>query len=244
MRKIQTFLIIIIFACLITSNTVVYGGTQTPSGITALTLIERVRRDLSETDANKSGWTNADFIQWSDEAIRIINSITKGLETSEGVRLDAGVSSYALSTSHYDINHVIYDSGVSGDPQRFNVLQRVEPSIMAAVEIQEPRPKYWWEWGGRIYIWPTPDVDISGTRMDVFMVSKPVGVTTTASSIETPFYFDPFIVFYMRAKALMKYDRIEEGGVYLKLFFDMIERFRQDVIRREQWTVTMPQKEE
>ena len=219
----------------------VYAGTITTSGATVQTIIDRVRVDLNETTA--AFWADADLIQWIDEAITMITVKARVLEsgTTEITLIDATYS-YAISgttPSWIDVEAVFHDSGVttgSDSHKRIFTLKKEDIRNIGHTS-EKGRPKVYCLWDNSLIIWPVPDSIWSGTTLIVYTVTLPSGVTTSTSLIETPAYFDPAILNYVKAKAHYKDKREVLGHYYMNLFNVMIQEGVLNIIRRNESNV-------
>ncbi|EFK95224.1 conserved hypothetical protein, secreted, partial [sediment metagenome] len=112
--------------CLLISFGVAYAGSVTTSGVTANTVLTEVRRDLAETTAGF--WADVDLLQWMDQAVQLIVSKTKCLESSKVEQvLSANTWAYSLSAySFTDVEAVLHDSGVTTEQTQVFSLQRVQ----------------------------------------------------------------------------------------------------------------------
>jgi hypothetical protein len=210
--------------------TFLFAGSQTTSSITAQTLITSVRLDLAETSV--SFWADADFVRWADQAVREIVYRTKCLETdAESVTLVANTWSYALSTAFLDVETVIYDSGDTTSKTQIYTLDRTDIKSIGHSKETGP-PKVFCVWNDALLIWPVPRSSESGTTLSVYLDTSPSGVTVTTSPIETPSYFDPVILDYMRAQAHYKERQPLLGDYYMKRFNARIDEYIAKIIKR------------
>lgn len=203
------------------------AGTQTTSGITAQTLIDRLRQDVN--DSTTTLFTDAEAARWCDESVKIIASQARCMEGYSACTLTANTMTYSMSVSHYDIESAWYDSQSTSAPQRYFFLQKVDPAAIFNLPREGGRPAFWFEWAGYIGFWPVPGTAESGKDVTVYYVKKPTGVSGVSSAIETPFYFDPVILLYLKAKYAEK-DQDEGRAAYYKgLFYQAIEKYKTDV---------------
>jgi hypothetical protein len=216
----------------------VYAGSSTPSGLTAQDFITRIRVDMNASTAIDAFFTDADLIQWVNEAVEAIVGLTQCMEASTTITLNSGSASYPITAAHYDISHCMYDSGVSNSPTRFSFLARFTPGL--PIPPQEERPKIWWEWESRLFIFPVPNDEISGTTIYAYYIPKHAAVNTSAIAIATPAYMDLAIVYYVRAKAHYKEKAEEKATYYMKMFNSIINEHKRTIIRRDLAPVNAP----
>ena len=207
------------------------------SGVTAQTVIDRVRYDLNEETA--AFWSDTELIQWMNEAIWEINSKTRCLERSV---IDQALAEddydYTFATAHLDIELILHDSGTTtGDAdeeaarRRLQALERRSLTDMGHTR-ETGRPKFYATWNDILYVWPIPDSDQSGTTLHIFCVSQPTGITSATSAIETPAYFDHCIPNYIKAKAYYKDKRDAKGNYFMALFEKQLREYVVNVINR------------
>ncbi|MCK9357906.1 MAG: hypothetical protein M0R22_12290 [Dehalococcoidia bacterium] len=226
--SIPRLLLVLLLALSLTAQA--FAGSQATSGTTVATVITRAQEDVNDASANF--FDDDEGIRWADEAVTIIASQARCIEGTENATLRQGQMTYPLATSHYDIETVVYDSGVSTDPQRYTFLNKVDPKELYALSKEKGRPTYWWEWGGSINVWPVPGADQNATTIMVSLVEKPAAITATNDTLPTPYYFDPAIVSYMKSKYLEKDERATTAAYYRGLFYSAIEYYLQTIRKR------------
>lgn len=219
------------FVAFLLLASVCYGGSTTSSGLTAQDFIDRVRADLNAPADDDAFYKDDYFVRWINEACQTIASLTGCMEASEDVTLVTGVMSYSVSTTHYDINHVVYDSGVTDSPTRNYFLLRFVPGM--AVPVQEPRPKLWWEWQNKIFVYPTPSSTISGTTLTLSLIGTHPVVSAKTSSVTIPAYLDTAIVYYLKSKAYFQERSEEKATYYLKLFNSLMNENKRIILHRD-----------
>lgn len=206
------------------------AGTIATSGITAADIITDVRADLNESTA--SFWTEADLLQWIDEAVREIVNRTRCLETTAyTIDLVNGTYKYDTTGSFLSIETIIHNSGVTGSITRIFTLKRMDIQNLGHSK-ETGRPKFFAVWNDDIYIWPIPGTDEATTELTVFQVTLPTGVSATNSAIETPAYLDSAIVNYVKAKAYFKDLKETMGAFYMSLFEKQMAVAVLNVMRR------------
>jgi hypothetical protein len=204
-----------------------WGGTQATSSTTVATIITRAQQDIN--DASGNFFTSAESIRWINEAVEIIASQSRCLETSENATLLNGQMAYTISTSHYDIESVLYDSGLSTDPQRYSFLNKVDIRDLHLLSKEKGRPTYWWEWNDNLHVWPVPGSGQNATTVQAFMIEKPTAITSTSDTIPTPYYMDHLILLYMKARYYEKGERPATANYYRSLFEQRMAFYRGEV---------------
>lgn len=238
MRKLFASLIVL---CFVFSVSAVYAGSNASSGLTANDFITRLRVDMHSSKTVDTFFEDTDVVQWINEAVEVINGLSKCMEASETIVLSSGTMEYAISATHYDISHVVYDSGVANSPQRFNWVTRLVPGI--AIPPQEKRPKFWWEFESKLNVWPVPDSEISGTTIVAYLIPKHVRVSDTTTAISLPSYMDVAVMYYIRAKAHFKEKAEEKAVYYLQLFNSFVNEHKRSTIYRDLTPISEKPKE-
>ena len=226
-KVILTLLSVLLFA------SPAIAGPTTPSGITAEDIISRVRVDINSPSAKDSFFADAEFIQWTNEAVRQIINQTRCLEsgTSEIV-LEENTRRYAISGTFLDIEVVEYDSGDTTSPTQIYTLDRVEKRDIGHNK-EKGTPKVYCVWANSLEVWPIPRSSEAGTTLYLYKIDQPSGVTTSTSPIETPSYLDAAVLFYVKAKALNKDRPPDLGNPSLAIFDAMVKEYIINVLRRK-----------
>lgn len=240
MKKTLSVILLIV---LLGFGTCCYAGNKTASGVTAQTIIDRARANLAERTADF--WTDADIIQWTNSAVWEIVDQTRCLETGVStITLQSLTRSYSMSgLTWIDVEKVEYDSGVTWEQAgsgatTFNPLYIYDLDRAPFINLRLGReketgtPKVFSVWNNSIYLWPMPDTTIAGTTCYVYYVPLPSGVTTGASAIETPSYFDSAILDYVVAQAWYKAENVKRGDYFLALFYKRLKTYLVNVLRR------------
>lgn len=248
MKRILILCFLILFAL----GSFAHAGNTTTSGVTVQTIIDRVRGDMAERTADF--WADSDIIRWVNEAVKEIVYQTRCLETGVStVVLTALGRSYSLSSLTWlDIEKVEYDSGVtwvaSSGTTKFDPLYIYDLDRAAFINLrfgkekETGKPKIFAIWNNSLYLWPMPDSTIAGTTCYVYYVPLPTGVTSGASSIETPSYFDSAILDYVRAQAWYKAEYVTRAKYFEARFFQRIKAYLVNILRRNLFEMPQPQK--
>lgn len=231
MKKLLTALIV----CLVLAVSPAYSGTIATSTETVADVITRVQADVNS--ASSTFWTDAHYIQWTNEAITEIVNRTRCLEeTVFTVALTSGTYAYAIGTAYVSIEAVIYDTEDTAAKQRYYGLDRKR--IMEVGRNKETgHPKSYYIWGDKIEVWPVPGADDATKKLYLYAVSFPDGVTATNSAIETPAPLDPAITNYVKAKALFKDNKESKGRYFMGLFNESVSAYVVNILRRNELDV-------
>lgn len=210
-----------------------FAGSQTRSGKSADDIITEARQILNETTA--SFWTATEMLSWINEGMLDIVSKTHCLEDTATIILSGNTKAYTWTgTSNYltiDPNGVFYQDK---DTSKYTVLTN-NKSIIGDVSDTGP-PRYWYEFGGKVHVWPVPTTSHSGSTIFVDYVFIPDGCATSGFAIETPEIYDPALVSYVVSRAFLK-KRKPEANIYIQLYDQMINRYRADFIEEPKESV-------
>lgn len=225
MKKIALSIIIVLFFI-----GVCCAGTTETSGITAQTIITRVERYLDIADDPL--YSDNDFIQWIDEAVRETVNRTGCLEASPiTVALVANTYRYDPGQSFLRVVSIEHDNGDTADKLQIMTLDRVNINDLGHNK-EKGRPKVYAVWNDQIVIWPIPRTDEAGTSLYVYTVSLPTGIVATTDAIETPAYFDMAIINYVAAMAHFKNNQMVKGASFLNLYEQRIAEYNALVLHR------------
>lgn len=211
-----------------------YAGSQTTSGVTVQTIIDRVRVGLSEVTPASSFWTDTDLINYTRQGVKEVVYRTKCLESAyESVTLTANTWTYTPTSSFLDVETIMYDSGDTTSKTQIFTLERTDIKAIGHSKETGP-PKFWTLWNDSIVVWPIPRSTEAGTTLYVYLDTAPSGVTVSTDAIETPAYFDDAIVAYVKAQAFLKPGSGQEafGVLWLKRFDQMIEDYFVRILKR------------
>jgi len=228
MKNLKRFLIsiIVVFAL---CSTAFGDGSQQTSGVTAQTIIDQARYYANEVTA--SFWSNTpEVLFWVNNGIRDIASKTKCLEHSNIITLTSGQTEYAISsgsTKYIGIDSVIYASGASGS-ETYKGLVRSNPQSTGHVS-NPLQPVYFYEFGGKIGLIPTPGSAQTGTSIYVNFTSIPSGITIT-QEVQLPgggAYTD-LLSMYVAAKMLFRSGKFNEGSLLMNQYYPGLVQMRKD----------------
>ena len=216
-----------------------HAATTSTSGVTAQTVMDRARIDLNESTAVM--WPDSNLLQWMDEAVREIVYQTRSLESAaSNVIMNQDVYTYPISGSFLDIETALHDSGDTTEATKVFALKRIDIKDFGHSK-ETGKPKFFTIWANSLLIWPIPDSDQSGSTVILYRVTLPSGITTTSSQIETPSYFDPAILNFLKARAFYKDVKEALGNYYMGLFDKRIREYMINVQRREVLDPELPQ---
>lgn len=245
MRKLTAILLLVL---LLGATSPVFCGMTETSGVTVQSLIDRVRRDIGGgillSGVTDNMWTDSDFIQWANEASKIIINETRCLESGvSNIILIEHSRRYSLASgvSIADLEAVEHDSGNTKAVDQILTLDLVQKRDYGHGKAPGvgSRPSVYCLWNNYIEIWPIPHNDnkagvtLSGTTLYVYPVLLPTEIDQSTDALQTPASLDPAVIHYMKAKAMYKDSKQAEGDKSLALFKAMVDQYIVNVQRRK-----------
>lgn len=138
--------------------------------------VERVFGDESSTQLEA-----ADFIMFINNACDEINTRNRVLKESATINATGGVASYAFPDKRIlQVEALLFGTDSSNMQLVRNAAYAyaLENLIGQTPNTGEAIPQYWWEWGGRFTLWPTPP---DGTiQLDYTVRHQPITSDTSA----------------------------------------------------------------
>lgn len=133
--------------------------------------VERVYGDESGTSLEK-----ADFLMFINNACSEINSRTRVLKESATVEVVGGTASYSFPNKRIlQIEALLFDGQLVRNVTYAHALENYAGQVPTSGTGQ---PQFWWEFGGRFTLWPTPG---EGTiQLDYTVQHAPITTDTTA----------------------------------------------------------------
>lgn len=217
-------LIVTILFVFISFTGTAYCGSQQVSSTLASTIITNARAYLNE-DATESTlfWSDAELLVWLNEGIIDLISRSRCLETTEDVTLVSGQLEYTLSTAYIGITGAIYNDGTT-----YKALKMGDIRETGHAE-SDSGPEFWYEWNGKVGIYPIADSDTAGDTVTFYMIERPTAITA-ATAIPIPAYYDHVLTIYIVAQALMKDTKVDLAAMWMQEYFRVIDRFRADYL--------------
>ena len=176
------------------SDSARYPGSQYVSSTTADEIITQARYLVNEPTA--SFWNGTEMLQWVNDGILDIVSKTWCLGQTEAITLVADTLEYTLASDYITIitAHLTL-AGVT------KALLKGHPAMVG--HVQNPSEiVYWYEWDGKIGLYPTMS-DVTGYTCSCYQVAVPSVLTITDNS-PLPAWFDDPLTTYVVAMALFK----------------------------------------
>ena len=223
MKKILLAVFFVFLSC-----SICFGAGQTSSGKTANDIITNVRQILNETTA--SFWTDAELLDWIDEAVKDIVSKSHCLEDTATIVLSTNTKAYSWSgASDYVI---IEPEGVfflNHNTSKYTKL--VNDKTVIGHTSNEGQPTHWYEFGNEVHVWPVPTSAYSGSTIYADYIPVPTKIIATTGNIETPAIYDNAIVWYVVSMAKAKDKNANESAVFMKIYDELVNRYRVDITR-------------
>ena len=222
MKKWCSVLFLVLFI-----SGICFAGSQTRSGKTADDIITEAERILIN-NANDNFWSDAEMLGWVNEGMLDIVSKSHCLEGTAEIILSTDTKDYAWTgTSNYLTvdPHGAYIQLHSSS--KYKTLTN-NKSVIGHITNTGP-PAYWYEFNGRVHVWPVPIAAYSGSTVYVDYVAIPDGCSTSGLAIETPEIYDPALVYFVISRAMSK-EKNQASMAYMNLYQQTIDRYRADFI--------------
>lgn len=145
--------------------------------------------------------TNSDIFRWVDDAQREI--VVKNSELNAvyvEIAVTAGTADYPLLSEIPDILklHSVHYNGSFLPSMSFLAAQEYIINNSTTTVDYSDTPQLWYEYGGVMHIWPTPQEDLA-TGLKIFYSRKPDLITTTGDGLDVPdSYFKTIVDFCLQ----------------------------------------------
>ena len=182
-------------------------------------------------------WSDLDLLRWTDEGVKEIQAFTHVMQDTATIELSGNTMEYAWTgvSDYMTIETVVYRSGASNN-WAFKGLEFTTIDIIGRTS-DKGSPEHWYEWDGKIGIWPKPTSAYSGNSIFVYYNPLPDGVSSGTSPIETPAAFDGALIWYVVCQAKKKEKRFEDAAIYLARYEKVLDRFRVDLVENRKQQV-------
>lgn len=164
---------------------------------TVADVITAVKRQFG--DESGVQLTNNDIIRWINAAQTEIVAKNGVIEARFRKSSEAHVGSYQLPTEQ--ILHIvsIHYNGARLPSIEFAEAERrvfdADPT-----NTQEGTPQFWWEWGGEVSFWPTPEVGIVD-GITIYAIKMPASVSLETDKLSVPDKYFNAVVRYCMMEA-------------------------------------------
>lgn len=190
-------------------------------------IITDVRRELLESNADASFWTDAELLRLINRAQFDYVNKTRILEDRAILSLTVGRNDYPLPSNWLSAKGVFH---TETDSDGTKSIRRLKASDLERMSIEVPnfldttsterrnRPSRYWIWGNEIYFDPPP-AEVEDSDITLFYKSKPRHITDPDSeNIEIPEELSEAINAYVLWKAWTKENEqqraIDQAALY------------------------------
>jgi len=189
-------------------------------------IITDVRRELLESNADASFWTDAELLRLINRAQFDYTNKTRILEDRAILSLEAGRNDYPLPSnwlSSKAVFHTETDSSGKKSIRRLvaSDLEKMSHEVPNFLDVtstdRRDRPSRYWIWGDTIYLDPPPK-DVEDSDLTLFYKSKPRTLTVDTENIEVPEELAEAINAYVLWKAWTKENEqqraVDQAAIY------------------------------
>ena len=202
---------------------IAFAATQQTSSTTASSMISDVRAYLNDYNEEDEFYNDGELLQWLNDGMVEIATQTHCLQSTASLNLAASTIEYSISSTYITIDAVIYvdASGVQKG------LFRGAPYMVGWVT-DRGVPIYWYEWGGKIGVYPPLTARTTET-VTIYYVTRPTAIASTGT-VTTPAIYDRALMFYMIAQAKLKDRKTAEYEQHMARFEAELARRRADLV--------------
>lgn len=159
-----------------------------PSTKTAQNIIDRVKRQFG--DESGAQVTDADIIGWINSGQQEINRQNRIIKSTATTNTVIGTRTYTFPSQRIMHIEILKYNGRPIDYMSFNEAQEYI-TVNDPNNIQTGPPVYWWEYGGELELYPTPD---AVGELKLYYVAYPEDVTIGSDTLTIPdSYFDTLL---------------------------------------------------
>jgi hypothetical protein len=160
---------------------------------TAQDVIDRVKRQFG--DESGAQVTDNDIISWINSGQQEINRQNRIIKDKATTPTVIGTRDYTFPTPRILQIELLQYNGRPLDYMKFNEAQEYV-AYHDPLNTQTGTPIYWWEWGGSLELYPTPDA--VGT-LTLYYVKYPDDVAINSDLLTIPdSYFDALVQYCMQ----------------------------------------------
>lgn len=219
MRKVfvNRFLIILLLSIW---ATLCFAASQQTSSTTAQTIINRAKDLLNGDDDDI--FNDTEMLSWVNDGHVDIVARSHALQTTESVNLVADTIEYSLSTTYSTVLAVQYNDA-SGN------VYALQPGTPAGVgvDVTLSYPKYWYEWAGKIGVYPSLS-SVTTETVTVYIITRPTAITLT-DNITVPAIYDKALTYYVAAQACWKDRQTARYAQLMQMYLNEIALYRADL---------------
>jgi hypothetical protein len=89
-------------------------------------------------------------------------------------------------------------------------------------------PVWWYDWAGKLGVYPTPNASVSGNSVYVYYIKRPSTATLT-SGVSVPAHFDKALTLYVVTQALYVDKRYDLGAYFENKYKEELALYRLDI---------------
>lgn len=189
----------------------------------ASTIVTNARAYLNEATA--SFWSDAELLVWVNNAIIDVVTRSRCIETTENVTLVAAQAEYAITASYIGITGAFYNDGTTIKGLQRRAIKDIGTEEYSTV------PIYWYEWNGKIGIYPVATAATAGKIVTVYLISRPTAVIASGT-IPTPACYDRLLTIFVAAQGYKKDSQFDKATALMAEYIESIDRFRVDYLQK------------
>lgn len=191
-----------------------------------------VRRELLESNADASFWTDAELIRLIDRGQVDYFNRVRLFDDRAVLSLEVGRSDYPLPSNWISakaVFHKVTDSSGSVS------IRRLIPSDLERMSVEVPnfldttsterrgRPTRYWIWGNTIYFDPPPDVT-EDSNITLFYKAKPTPIINTEQDLDIPEELSEAINAYVLWKAWTKENETQKAADQVAIYTSYVDQ--------------------
>lgn len=192
-------------------------------------IITDVRRELLESNADASFWTDSELLRLINRAQFDFINRTRLLEDEAKLSLQVGRNNYPLPSNWISSKAVYHFKTVDGKKSqrrlRASDLERMSREVPNFLDIEDTnrydRPNRYWVWGNEIYIDPPPD-EVEDNDLWLFYKAKPRRINSENEDLDTPEELAEAITAYVLWKAWTKESETQKATDQAAIYLDYI----------------------
>jgi hypothetical protein len=183
--------------------------------------VQEVRYLLNETTA--SFWTDTEIQGWLEQATLDISCKTL-CTTDEGtITMVANQLKYTSSDEAWIANNLKVEAMWYGFGTTMRGLQRTSPHRFGHLQVGGSKsPRYWYEDGKRIYLWPVPTASDAGNTLNCVYSKLTFDITELREE------YQQLTFLYAASMAKAKDRKFEEAALYQQMYLNSLNFERQD----------------
>lgn len=194
-------------------------------------VITDVRRELLESGADASFWTDSELIRLINRGQFDYVNRTRILEDRAILSLEVGRADYPLPANWLSDKAIYHIKTIGGKKNQ----RRLNPSDLERMSTEVPnflitddsdryaRPSKFWVWGTTLYVDAPPD-EVEDSDLIMFYKSKPSRITDTTQDIQIPEELADGLNAYVLWRAWTKEKEKQFAADNLAIYLDFIKQ--------------------